>query len=218
MRSALSLTLLFALFLGSMESRASKVVIGNKEWRQLTDTVGLSWDQIHEGDDPSTPGAEGGVCPLGGQCAGSVSDVDFSGWTWATIDDVAELFAHYYGDVPAGPFNVVSLDEGAAASSFFQDFSITAELKFTADVWVWGWAATHSSYLLGAYAPYAHRYNDRSNFATDVEHNPTEGVLGRGAWLYRPAPIPLPPSLLIIGTALACTMPFLRRRTITSLN
>jgi len=73
-----------------------------REWRRLTDTVGFSWNQlatICEHD------VEGQAAP----CAGSVTDlsnpnrtVDLTGWTWASLPEVAELFDEFIGCLPGG--------------------------------------------------------------------------------------------------------------------
>src|SRR3954463_16114568 len=51
-----------------------------KEWRQLTDTVGVSWNQVAE------------VCPGDGisACSGAIDDLDLTGWVWATDAQLIE--------------------------------------------------------------------------------------------------------------------------------
>src|SRR5215467_10262400 len=55
-----------------------------KQWRQLTDTAGATWNQLAT------------VCPQDGQtpCAGSVGTVDLTGWVWATDAQVLALFSY----------------------------------------------------------------------------------------------------------------------------
>ena len=56
------------------------VIVGDKEWRQLTETADFSYAEFS------------GVCdPLTGTCAGSTGGVDFNGWTWASQTEVAQL-------------------------------------------------------------------------------------------------------------------------------
>ena len=44
-----------------------------KEWRQLTETMNLSWQDVSA------------VCPTDGQtpCSGTAADVDLTDWVWA---------------------------------------------------------------------------------------------------------------------------------------
>ena len=57
------------------------VVVGDREWRQLTDTIDLTWNQVAAVCSTTT-----------GACGGSIGAVSFDGWTWASIEDVQELF------------------------------------------------------------------------------------------------------------------------------
>ncbi len=54
-------------------------------WRQLTETVGLTWNQVAQ------------LCPRDGAqpCWGSLGAVDLSGWVWATDEQVVQLIARY---------------------------------------------------------------------------------------------------------------------------
>ena len=62
-----------------------------REWRQLTATTGLTWNQIAT------------VCPTaaqgGGVCSGVVGGRDFTGWHWATQDDVRALLGTFAPEV-----------------------------------------------------------------------------------------------------------------------
>ena len=62
-----------------------------KDWRQLTDTLGMTWSQVAE------------VCPQDGvtACVGSVNGVDLTDWVWATQAQVIELFSYFEPDILA---------------------------------------------------------------------------------------------------------------------
>lgn len=65
--------------------QVAAVTFDGKDWAQPADFIGFSWDQVTT------------VCPSGGgACSGSISGLagarDFTGFTWATIEDVASLF------------------------------------------------------------------------------------------------------------------------------
>ncbi len=70
------------IIVGPMPALADPVVIGDKEWRQVADTIGFTYGEIAT------------VCNAGtGECSGSIGSVDFSGWTWANVSEVGELFS-----------------------------------------------------------------------------------------------------------------------------
>lgn len=54
-------------------------------WRQLTETVGLTWNQVAQ------------LCPRDGitPCYGTLGGIDLSGWVWATDEQVVQLIARY---------------------------------------------------------------------------------------------------------------------------
>ncbi len=96
MRLIETCALLFALAttLTSTAARAQGSPVNDghgKEWRQLTDSVGLSWEQVAE------------VCPRDGlsPCAGVAGALDLTGWTWATDSEVIELFSFYVPEILA---------------------------------------------------------------------------------------------------------------------
>jgi hypothetical protein len=96
------------LLLGSMPANA--VIIDGKDWRQLTETNGR-----FKYNDVAT------VCnTTTGACSGSLSSttlgsVDFTGWTWADLNDVGTLFESLI------PFNNVNFVNGAEYIASDQD-------------------------------------------------------------------------------------------------
>src|SRR3954470_11072092 len=57
-----------------------------KQWRQLYETTGLTWNQVAQ------------LCPRDGEsaCGGSLA-----GWTWATDAEVIDLLSRYAPELPA---------------------------------------------------------------------------------------------------------------------
>ena len=55
-----------------------------KEWRQLYETAGVSWNQVAE------------ICPRDGEtpCSGTIGAKNFTGWVWATDEQVVDLLGH----------------------------------------------------------------------------------------------------------------------------
>src|SRR3954449_9481446 len=64
---------------------AALVDTHGREWRQLYETTGLSFDQV------------AAVCPRDGvtPCAGTAGAADLSRWVWATREQVRELLTEY---------------------------------------------------------------------------------------------------------------------------
>jgi hypothetical protein len=60
-----------------------------KEWRQVKETIGLSWEQV------------AAVCPTDGvtPAASAVNGVDLTGWVWATQEQVTELFSLWVPEI-----------------------------------------------------------------------------------------------------------------------
>lgn len=75
---------------------AATVDDGNgREWRQVVDTTGLTWNQV------ATVCPQDGVTP----CLGSVGGRSFDRWVWATQLQTMELMNRYLPDNPALPNN-----------------------------------------------------------------------------------------------------------------
>ncbi|MCB1697718.1 MAG: hypothetical protein KDI34_15935 [Halioglobus sp.] len=60
------------------------IPVNGKEWLQPDLFIGLTWEEIDA------------VCP-NGVCNGVLAGRDVTGWTWASIEDVAALFNYYIG-------------------------------------------------------------------------------------------------------------------------
>ena len=75
------LGVLAGLLLAPTLAAADGVIVGDREWRQPIDTTGFDWSEVASVCSATT-----------GVCAGSLDGVSFDGWTWASIEDVQELF------------------------------------------------------------------------------------------------------------------------------
>src|SRR5262245_23529225 len=78
---------------GARTTHASVDDAHGKEWRQLIETTGLSWNEVAQ------------VCPRDGvsPCAGRVGGRDLSGWVWATEAQVVALFGYFEPDILTDP-------------------------------------------------------------------------------------------------------------------
>lgn len=192
----------------------------------ITDTIaadGKIWaqpDLFLEG--PAVPNwyAIDAVCP-GGACVGdwhiNGTNYDMNGWTWASVQDLNSLFNHYLG---AGTFGSAPLEvmgkliagaffaDGWRGTHFYQDGTIllSAWTRTTSDRFPdfahegsVGHSASSLSNDVFTTSPYA----NKSGF-----FSPDYG-LTYGGWFYRAAEVPLPSTLVLLGS----TLLFLRRRT-----
>ncbi len=189
-------TTLGLLFLGSQHSHA--VVLNGLDWRQLTDTTGLSWNDVS------------GVCNgTNNACSGSVGGVNFDGWFWASPEQVGDLFAAY---IPNPPYDPTKLELGQAfgfESNDFTDYIATTPLSLLNDTitgvnnhGLWGHVTGMDSFGGGrevriAYISGQIQVSQSSNGLafTNAE---------LGTWLYRDtvAPIPVPAAFPLLAGAL----------------
>src|SRR4249920_4206037 len=89
--TTLSVIMVVVVFGAARAAQASVDDVHGKDWRQLTETLGLSWSQVAQ------------VCPQDGAsaCVGSVGGVNLTDWVWATDAQVIELFSYFEPDVLA---------------------------------------------------------------------------------------------------------------------
>jgi hypothetical protein len=80
--------ILFVLL--SISGTSSAVIIGDKDWRQVTETTGFSWNDFDAIFDTTTGACDAGGCLLGGT-------VDLNGYIWANNFEVNELLITYVG-------------------------------------------------------------------------------------------------------------------------
>lgn len=195
---------LLALTLAWAPGALASTVIDGREWRQLTETEverGLSWASITKVCDPAS-----------GVCKGSLDNVDYTGWTWASIADVNRLFGSFgikaFIDQKGPTAEKESNSEWAP--KFFELFKPTSESK--EQMLAQGWARDGNLGLArSARVPAPYILNMFSEDAADVAstdafESATTPYSDVGAWLYRtdPAAIPEPSTyaLMIAGLGL----------------
>lgn len=86
------------------------IAVDGREWYQPYLFTEFSWSDINS------------VCPAG-KCAGMLNGYDLTGWTWASINDVNQLFNYYIGIDVMGPGRDSYQEslESAWATAFFSD-------------------------------------------------------------------------------------------------
>jgi hypothetical protein len=95
---------------------AAPVDDGNgREWRQLTETVNLSWSDI------ATVCPQDGVTP----CNGFIGKTDFTGWVWGTQAQVRALLSRYSAALLTTDF----VENTGAGGAFLGEFAATQTLN-----------------------------------------------------------------------------------------
>jgi hypothetical protein len=187
-------------------SQASYVDVStHRAWRQLTDTVSLTWNQVAT------------VCSSGtGFCNGIVAGIDFTGWTWASTDDVLGLFAGL--GVPAGYEvfdtsgnswirNMVDVD-GAIGPDTGAFYATAANSV------IMGWDRNDTGSNPWAYASYVSDNGSVAHARIFGDNPKTSASSSLGVWLFADAPatrIAEPASTMLFAIACAA-LALVRRR------
>ena len=163
-----------------------------REWRQLYETTGLSWDQIDS------------VCPRDGAtpCSGTVGGKDLTGWVWGTDAQVLELLSEYAPELAtADPPYLSGPDYFLRGAAFLNvmRWTFTQGSNYSYTEWTGGWTASTdaSGTPIGGGAGFSHPiFNGQIGIApagTVTEVNPYRGVfLWRTAGLDYSPPVITP--------------------------
>lgn len=102
----------FLMVLFSTNAFSQTVIVGDREWMQLTDTWNITYSQLADIYDTTTGEIDSNATNT------TINGIDFSGWTWANSADVKAL-AESYGINFTKNNGTLSNDEN---SSFFGYF------------------------------------------------------------------------------------------------
>lgn len=191
---------------GAVGANAASVIVGSREWRQVTDTVGFSWDQVAAECDPVT-----------GRCAPNYADEStvcseyegpcFGGWTWAGNEEIQALFERLIRpdsiQFPTPTSNYEAVQDGdieaAVGELFYRTGSVVA-----ADI-VWGWSRSGPAEGDCRYTPFLESggeyentvINDRAFLSSCWSPSTRYEVIG--IWFYRSVPESGTLAMLAIG-------------------
>jgi hypothetical protein len=199
-------------------SRAGYIdAVTNLEWRQLTETLNISFNALNTG-------GVNGCSAATGACSGLIGAVDLTGWTWATEPEVRILFHNFSGaqfipgftPLPGAPtlyselFStwapaIIDIDGVGVDTGIFERTEVSFFGSF-----IIGMTRTLASNGFDAVVA---RIRDGSDDAvisdvaqTSFAQSPILALPSRGVWMYRQGstsdvPVPPTPWLLAIGIA-----------------
>jgi hypothetical protein len=193
-------TFLMLFVLGIPRGEASPIsvtytdAVTGWDWGEVAETTGFSWNEIAT------------VCPQDGvtACSGSLGGLDFTGWIWATRDQVRDLFVNATDLTAAQMADYSEVEANSTwASQLLSLFAPTVSIPITQ--LVEGWLA-----LDAGSAGVVYWLNDEASvLGADIVANLTRpkvsAVDSRGVWLYQPAiaTVPEPASLVLLSSGLA---------------
>ncbi|MEZ5503874.1 MAG: hypothetical protein R3E50_14880, partial [Halioglobus sp.] len=170
------------------------VTVDGKDWAQADLFTNLSWSDINS------------VCPAGVCSSGSLNGYDMSGWSWASIEDVNNLFNSYIGSPALGPgpdeVYIDDADQNSFAAQFFADgWRATNHQFFDSDETIG--RISNSTTLLPLMAYWSPIGVASTNWDNTNSYYAPPQI---GAWFSRPetmgtTPLPATLSLLCLGLA-----------------
>ena len=199
-----ALLMLFTLFVTVVPSTADPLTVAyldsvsGWEWAQVTDTTGLTWDQIS------------GVCGIDGvsACSADIGTKGLGGWTWATSLQVLSLFADSTDLTPA---QLQDGDEDLVNSTWAPQFLSLFNPSYFGEGFhgVAALASDGPSFdPRGTWVPHVIDSNGATGEDTasmrwvTAQYTPSTSV---GVWLHRPGvervPEPTTLSLAVLGLA-----------------
>ncbi len=175
------------------------VIIGDKDWRQLTDITGFSWNDFDAVFDTSTGACDTVGCLVGGS-------LNLTGYTWASTNEVNDLFMFYTGGTGLDSLtleNSIATGTGAL-DGLFVDFNPTFQLAAIEFRLLAGW--TRDSSLDGkGHMVWANQVFSATSIGFDFIR-PELGELIKGGWVYSTVSesisVPEPSIIVLFGLGL----------------
>lgn len=168
--------------------------MNGKEWRQLTETVNITWNELDAIYDTNT-----GLLDTSVTIAGPDS-VDFDGWVWASNDEVTDMF-----NAVTGLNFTIGTTYTEAGSKWGPELLQTFNSNHTTSTLMWaaGYTRELDQYGYGCIAGVI------DNFDASVIDHIVYGSGGTGVndrhddmsvWVYKDAaPVPEPSTIILFG-------------------
>lgn len=184
------------------------VVVNGMDWRQVTETTSISYiqlDQIYDTSNGQIDTGPGGVTEIDG--------IDFAGWTWASVSDVANMFSTLPG-LSIGFDERIEVINSKWAPIFTPDlfapnlssFAVNLVRGITRDL----------ARPTDSYSPLIQNTLDINQ--SDIASTDALSYIGNvhatyGVWLYQEtSPIPIPGAIWLFGTGLVGFIEVSRRK------
>jgi hypothetical protein len=173
------------------------VQVNGTEWLQPVDFVGYSWGDIATVCDPIT-----------GACNGSIGGDDLTGWTWASLLDIGDLFHTTMPNIFPGGIHstfILSNEVNTEVNDFFDVWGFEPTIEFDAGLGPVRSVAGYASDSGATSSPYVQATNYIGENVAIVDNTGAYDSDSPGAWLFRDAPagIPIPATIPLLGIALA---------------
>lgn len=152
--------------------------VDGKEWYQPDLFSNLSWNEINA------------ICPEG-VCNGTLNGHDMTGWTWASLKDINDLFNYYLGSELLGPGpDRVELAPDAGSNIFEDGWLPTVKVFFDPygyQRWIKGWTrnglnTNPNQAWPGSWEQFDPFY---SEIQTDESYAKDHSWVLDGAWFFR---------------------------------
>lgn len=200
----LTFRIICSAFLLSSLPSAEAVIIGGKDWRLLTDTTSISYNQMASIYDVTTGALlDNGVTEIDrGVANGGI--VDFAGYTWATIEQVRELLSSYpQVGVVSGSTPSIEAVSSAWAPQLIRDFGATRVDSLLLYSENSGLTRTIVNRQLAGMTTVRDQElpNRLDSLHTNFEWPISIPVANSGQWVYTTV-VPVPASVYLLGTAL----------------
>ena len=196
---------MFALILLLISLPANAVIIGDKDWLQITDTTGNSWVNFDAIFDTTTGECEVTACSLNG--------LDLTGHTWASNDEVDNLLSGLFGvaglsSLNSDNFRLLGIGGAAPFSALFENTVVSSQVLTI------GWTrndscCTGTGDSIAVATGTGSSGLSQDSYLLEVHRNAFGSPDFIGGWVYRS--VPEPSIILLFATGLL-GIGFSRRR------